>query len=317
MRFVLTGLGVLAALAMIAASCALNFDYWSAQGQTERESHILGVVSVAVDLMKAALPVLIVVALRERRIVYASVASCAFLLFLMASLVASIGFLTKTRGAKVGTQEALSARYLLVRQELAELDTQFTRLPSAVPVAAIEARIKAQQQNWRWKSTKHCTDATAPASRSFCAQYFVERERLGSAVTAARLAERRAQLHSEVTRLQRMGATQAADPQAQMLAHFMPWIDHSDARLGLMLFIAAFIEVGAALGLYLATGHGWVATNSSRTKLAGTRDTRQSQTRLPVPAASRSKRPRVTIDLQPETRPFALKPPRHPRSAGA
>lgn len=85
MSYILTVAGVLAALAMIAASCALNFDYWSAQGQTARESAILGVVSIAVDLMKAALPVFIMMALRPRRIVYTSVASCAFLLFLMAS----------------------------------------------------------------------------------------------------------------------------------------------------------------------------------------------------------------------------------------
>ena len=302
---------------MIAASCALNFDYWSAQGQTGLESHILGVVSVAVDLLKAALPVFIVVALWARRIIYASVACCAFLLFLMASLAASIGFLNKTHGAKVGTQEMLSASYLLVRQELTELDAELARLPSAPPVAAIKARIKAKQQNWRWTSTKDCTDATTSASRAFCAQYFVQREQLGAAVAAARLTARRTKLRVEVARLRQMGATQAADPQALLLARFVPGLDRSDAQFGLLLFIAAFIEVGAALGLYLATGHGWVATKSSWTNLVGTQDTREVQSQLPVPAISRREGPRVTIDLQPETRPFALKPRRPPKREGA
>ena len=317
MRFILTALGALAALAMIAASCALNFDYWGAQGQTAQQSLILGAVSVATDMMKAALPLFIVMAVRLRRLFYAGVATVAFLLFLAASLIASIGFLNETRGHKVGTQEALSVRYQLVRQELTELDSTHARLSATAPVAAIEARIRAQQQNWRWASTKHCTAATAIASRSFCTTYFATKEQLGAALAAARLATRRRKLRAEATRLQQMGATQAADPHTQLLARFVPGLDRSDAKLGLILFIAFFIEVGAALGLYLATGHGWVAARPWQWKSAGTKDTRQSQSRLPVPATSRSKRPHVTIDLQPETRPFALKPPRHPKAAGA
>ena len=317
MKFVLTALSVLAALVMIAASCALNFDYWSGQGETARESLILGAVSVAADVLKAALPVLIVLAVRAGRIVYAGAASIAFVLFLTASLLASVGFLNKTRGAKVGTQEALTARYLLVRQELGELADKLARLSATASVASIEARLKAQQQNWRWTSTKQCTDATATASRAFCSNYFAERERLGTAVAAARLTARRNKLRTEVTRLQQMGATQAADPQVQMVARFVPWITASDAKLALTMFIAVFIEFGAALGLYLATGHSWVASKAGRGKLVGILGTRHSEGRLPVPVAVGNKRPRVTIDLQPETRPFALKPPRPPKAAGA
>ena len=88
-------------------------------------------------------------------------------------------------------------------------------------------------------------------------------------MAAARLTARRTKLRTEVTRLQRMGATQSADPQVQMVARFMPWIEASDAKLGLTLFIAVFIEVGAALGLYLATGHGWVATKAGGEKVDG------------------------------------------------
>ena len=316
MKYVLTALGVPFALVMIAASCALNYDYWSGQGEMALQSLVLGAFFVAADVFKPGLPVLIALAWQARRIIYGSLASIAFLLCLIASLIASIGFLSKTRGAKVGTQEALSARYLLVRQELAELDTQLARLPATAPVATIKARLKAQQQNWRWTSTKHCTDATASASRAFCSQYFAEREKLGVAVAAARLTERRKKVRAEVTRLQQMGATQAADPQAQMLARFIPWIETSDAKLGLTLFIAVFIEVWAALGLYLATGHGWVAAKAGQRKLTGIPGTRQSESQSPVPVTARDRRPRVTIDLQPEMRPFALKPPRPPKAGG-
>ena len=316
MKYVLTGLGVPVALVMIAASCALNFDYWSGQGETALQSLILGAFFVAADVFKPGLPVGIALAVRARRFVYVGLASIAFLLFLAASITASIGFLNKTRGAKVGTQEALSARYLLVRQELAELDARLARLPATAPVATIEARIKAQQQNWRWTSTKDCTDATASASRSFCTAYFAERERLGAAAATARLTERRKKVRAEVTRLQQMGATLAADPQVQILSRFMPWIEASDAKLGLTLFIAVFIEVGAALGLYLATGHGWVAAKLGERKLTGILGTRQSESQFPVSVAARDRRPCVTIDLQPEMRPFALKPPRPPKAEG-
>ena len=136
MKYVLTGLGVPVALVMIAASCALNFDYWSGQGETALQSLILGAFFVAADVFKPGLPVGIALAVRARRFVYVGLASIAFLLFLAASITASIGFLNNTRGAKVGTQEALSARYLLVRQELAELDARLARLPATAPVMA-------------------------------------------------------------------------------------------------------------------------------------------------------------------------------------
>jgi hypothetical protein len=317
MRYALTTLIVLAALAMIAASCALNFDYWSAQGQTARESFILGAVSVAVDLMKSALPVFIVMALRALRIIYANVAACAFVLFVAASLISSIGFINKTRGANVSSHEALSARYRLVRQELAELDKQLTRVPAAAPVATIEARIKSLQQNWRWTSTKQCSNATASASRTFCTNYFATREKLGVAVATGRLAARRAELRSEVTQLQQIGATQIADPHAYLLARFVPGLDHSDAKLGLMLFFAVFIEVGAALGLYLATCHGWVTAHARRKELTDILGTRQSRSQPVTPLTALNHRSGVAIDLQPETRPFALKPPRQPKPTGA
>ena len=136
MRIALTVAGLAAALVLIAASCAMNYTYWHTQGQTAQEGLILGGVSVAVDVLKAMLPLLIVLAVRSRYFVYAGLAAIVFVVFVAASLVSAIGFIAMSRGARrSAAMKHLMARYDLTKQELAEVAGKLERISGASPVA--------------------------------------------------------------------------------------------------------------------------------------------------------------------------------------
>ena len=72
-----------------------------------------------------------------------------------------------------------------------------------------------------------------------------DRERLETRLTA---------LKSDASRLEEQGAARETDNQAAVLARFLS-LEPARIERGLMLFLAVLVEVGAALGLFLATGH--------------------------------------------------------------
>lgn len=257
MKYLLTAIGVVAAIALIVASCFMNFTFWHEQGRTEFEANIFGGVSVAVDILKSVLPVLIGFAVAARRWLYVVTASFGFVLFLSAALLAAVGFSSMNRGHVVGGRETVTAKYDLAKHELTELDNRASGLTGYPPAGTIEDNLKAMQQDKRWTSSASCTDATAGPSREFCTSYFAERAKLSSAIEANRIEERRTELRREVNQLRVAGAGEAADPQASLLARLLPsGVGVSRVQLALNIFFAVLVEFGAALGLYMATRHG-------------------------------------------------------------
>ena len=80
MRYLVTGIAVCAALALIGASALMNFVFWSEQGRSALEGQIFGGVSVALDILKSLLPLFIAFAVAGRRWIYAALGSTAFTL---------------------------------------------------------------------------------------------------------------------------------------------------------------------------------------------------------------------------------------------
>ncbi|NBV88149.1 MAG: hypothetical protein EBR88_01330, partial [Betaproteobacteria bacterium] len=81
-----TAVGVLAALVMLGASAGMNWVFLTSHGETELERQILGGVSVAVDVLKAALPFYLAWAWVGRRWLYVGLGSLVLVVFLVFSL---------------------------------------------------------------------------------------------------------------------------------------------------------------------------------------------------------------------------------------
>jgi cell division septum initiation protein DivIVA len=263
--------GALAALVMCAVSGAMNYLFMASLGKTPLEGHVLGAASAAADVLKALLPFFIAWSWRDGRIIAAGSGLVAILFFAAFSLLSAIGFAADNRGLLVEGRENLNRAYARMQREIQEAEAQRAALPSARPASIISEEIAQHQQNRRWSATRQCEEATASESRSYCEVYFSLRAELASANEADRLAESISTLQSEIQKLRGQGAGQDTDPQVSLFARIMG-VNPEPVRLALIIAIAVLVELGASLGLYLASGHRDGSRTPSNT------DTSQKQT---------------------------------------
>src|SRR5262249_39848091 len=92
------------------------------------------------------------------------------------------------------------------------------------------------------------------ASRTFCKGYFELKAEAARASEANRLEGQIAGLRDESRYLEQQGAGREADNQAAVLARLLG-LPAVKVERGLTFFLAMLVELGAALGLYFATGH--------------------------------------------------------------
>jgi hypothetical protein len=254
MKFLVTVVGTGAALTLIVASGVMNWVFMTSLGKSSFEQQILGAVSVAVSAFLALLPTLVVWAWRERRMVYVLLGLPVFLAFGAFSLSSAVGFAAKNRGSISEDRALYAARLTGVKQELQVVEAKLKDLSASRPLAVVEEELHGLEQDRRWQSSKSCAEATTDASRIFCKGYFQVKTEAARAGEAARLETRIANLRSEARYLEEQGAGREADNQAAVLASILG-LQASKVERGLMLFLAVLVEVGAALGLYFATGH--------------------------------------------------------------
>ncbi|MGO9546803.1 MAG: hypothetical protein ACLPPF_18650 [Rhodomicrobium sp.] len=287
MRYAISALAVGAALCLMGASGLMNFLFWLTQGQTEREANILGSVSVAFDIFKCVLPVSIAWAWAQGKRGYVLAGCILFALFFAFSFLSALGFAAGNRGMVSGGRESLGLRLEAASSELGNARLRLKDLNRQRPASVIEAEFKELQQDRFWKGSQNCANPSGGEAREFCKSYFGKRIELVAAVEAERLTRRIAELAGEVQTLKSQGAGEDKDPQASMLA-VLSGLAPEKAQKILIVGFAFLVELGAAFGLFLATGHSFGGGNSKpvagnaqgHTVLANIRDQRL----LPQPA---------------------------------
>lgn len=255
MRDFFSILGICAALVMCAVSAAMNYLFLASLGKTPIEGHVLGAASAAADVLKALLPFFIAWSWAAGRILAAVSGTLAFLFFAGFSLLSAIGFAADNRGVLVDTRQEVSAEYNRVQRSIGDAESRRNGLPDHRPAAVVIEEIGAHRQHRRWDTTKACMNATEAESRAFCADYFRLRAELAAATEAARLSAQIGSLQSEALKLRENGAGQDSDPQVSLLSGLTGRAQES-VRLALIVTVALLVEIGASLGLFLASGHG-------------------------------------------------------------
>ena len=140
--------------------------------------------------------------------------------------------------------------------DLEAAKAQVKSLPPHRVAAVIEAEINAMQKDRFWAGSQSCTDPSGREAQNFCKKLSDRRTELVSATTADRLAARVEQLSREAEGLKRQGAGQEKDPQAVMLS-VLSGMNVEDSKKAIIVFVALLVELGAAFGLFLATGHSF------------------------------------------------------------
>ena len=265
MRFLVMVVSAGAALTLIGASGRMNYAFMTSLGKSEAEQQILGAVSIAVSAFLALLPTLLLWATRERRMVYVVLGVPVFLAFAAFSLSSAVGFAAKNRGSLSEERALATARLAGVTQDIADSELKLARFGAFKPSSVLAEALHGLEQDRRWQSSKACEAATAEASRSFCKSYFELKGEAARSSEAERVDARLAALKRESVHLREQGAGTEADNQAAVLARFLG-VDAKKVERGLMLFLAVLVEIGAALGLYFATGHMRPQASSSKAR---------------------------------------------------
>ena len=254
MRFLVVVVSVGATLAFIAASGLMNWVFMTSLGKSEFEQHIFGAVSVAVSAFIALLPTLILWAYRERRYLYVVLGIPVFLAFVAFSLSSAVGFAAKNRGTMTEDRGLATSRLAGVMQEIDDAETKRKALGTPRPFAVIQEGLHGLELERKWQLSKSCQDATSEALRTFCKGYFEIKAEAARATELILLEEKIARLKNEARSYEEKGAGRQADNQAAVLASLLG-LQPTKVEQGLTLFLAVLVEIGAALGLYFATGH--------------------------------------------------------------
>jgi hypothetical protein len=254
MRFLVVVVSTGAALALIGASSLMNWVFMTSLGKSDFEQQIFGAVSVAVSAFIALLPALILWARRERRFVFVVLGVPVFLAFVAFSLSSAVGFAAKNRGSLTEDRTLATSRLTAVKQDIAEAEAKRKALGAPRPAAVVEQAVREFELDRKWMWSKECQDATSEALRSYCKGYFELKAEAARAAELARLDEKLDGLRNEARHYEEKGAGREADNQAAVLASLLGFQAVNIER-GLTLFLAVLVEIGAALGLYFATGH--------------------------------------------------------------
>jgi hypothetical protein len=214
--------------------------------------------------------------LRVREWGAALVAALGFALCLAVSLAGGIGTIAAGSDKSLATRAKLSASYADLRSELEALRSARSTLPAHRPAGTIESDMTAARVDRRWSTSSACTDATAGASRTFCADYARLQGELAAATTASELDLK---IRGLTDKFETVPAVRTVNPQAEVIARLFH-LSREDAEAWYALLFALAVEAAAMSVLLVAE-----TTTQQQRISAEDRTTRRNE--LPAPDAGR------------------------------
>ena len=226
-----TVVGYFGAAVLSAVSLIANLRYGLSLARHPLDQATYAGASVAIDLLKALLPVVALRLWGSRHRLVAIASAILWLGCLSWSLSNAIGFSLATRAevnAERGTEKVAHAGWVTT---VDRAERQLSALGNARPAAVVKADLAAANVSASvWARTKECTAITLPESYAACAAVVSLRRELAVAEVAERLEQSLAAGHAEL-RADKTGQAEI-DPQATALA-LLAGVDKSSIRTGL------------------------------------------------------------------------------------
>lgn len=244
-------LGLIASLAIIAASMSMNGLFLYGQGKTPIEAWVFVVLSVAADIWKAILPIVIAEAWETKRHGKVIAAGALLTVLLTFSFGSALGYAAVNRGFLSDARIFQSASLKDLERDRIRLDAVIARADGVRAVPVIERELAAQRVERAWELSKGCTEIGAREVREFCRAYRVLESEMASAADQVRLVAERAKLRERMAGLVAQGAGQESDALAAYLGR-LTGFGTPVLRDVLIVAIALVVELGSAFGLFLA-----------------------------------------------------------------
>ena len=257
------------ALSGISVLCCYVFGTHLAPGP---EGQLYGVLGGVADALKAFLPLAIAGALAARQKGRAAAGAAMFAVFSLYSFTSELGLYALGRNAVASDAVAAKEGYEAAKADRGRIDARLKEFGPQRPAGTVQADIDATKQGGLWRGSEGCTQATWPAARTFCTGFEKLKGELASAQEAERLRGQDERLAVKLSGFDLAAVMRSGDPQSEALSRFTGFSSQS-IRDALAVLVAALIELGSGLGL-------WVAT-------AGTKATRPT----PAPEAPRETEP--------------------------
>jgi hypothetical protein len=247
-----------AAILFIALSATMNALFLSSLGRTPLETGLLGLISVASDLAKAVLPVVIVRAILLRAWTQLTAAALMLALVVTLSLASGTGFAALTRGNSIAQRQAQSEGVAAAKRELLEVESRLQQLPHSRPISVVDADLATAMIDRRWTASKSCAEVFGPAARTYCTGIAILKAERTASIERENLARDRSGIRDKI---EHFGATDNSDsdPQSAVVALLLG-VDAATPRLALTAFTATVIELGSVLLILIVTGPtllGW------------------------------------------------------------
>lgn len=240
-----------AAALFIALSATMNGLFLASLGRTPTEASILAALSVAADVTKAVLPVVVVRAIVLRAWGQVIGASLMLGIVITLSLASGIGFAALTRGAATAARLADTEARSSIQRQLRDIDARLDLLPHGRTVGVLDVEIARTALDRFWTSSNSCTVIGAVAVRQFCAEVLRLKSERAAALDRKALMAERSTLTVRLASLS-SGAGES-DPQAVAVADVLG-VDTSRLRRGLSVALAVTIELGSVILILLLNG---------------------------------------------------------------
>ncbi len=258
MRWLLSGFGVLVSFGFIIAGAIMNWRYGLGIGRSAEDQKLNAAVHLLIDMCKVMMPFFMWWAWRARRLVVAAGAGLITAAAISYSAIGMAGYVnlswSMSSGALAGKQDQVADW----RAELGRAKDQLSALGVTQASSVIERELEGLRQDARWTMSASCTQATLPASRTYCADYKKREEEKAKAETAAALETQIEALRAKINQLSGVAgiATSArGDPRAEIVARVTGW-QLSRVQTVLALLFVGIVECMATFGTFLSLNHG-------------------------------------------------------------
>jgi hypothetical protein len=243
-------LAAVAAFIFIVVSAAMNSLFLSSLGRSNLEGGLFAAISVASDLAKAILPVIVLRALAAKALGRAAIAGAFLLGTILLSVCSGVGFASMTRGGITADRDSAAERLTQAKADLAEVEQKLTSLGKPRAASVIEANLNTLYIDKRWQASDECRSASWQQARSFCTDVQKLKTELAATKEITGLAEKRQSLRASIDAMRAAGAVEISDPQSEALAQ-LSGTKAQTVRAALMILLAVVLELGSVSLLLL------------------------------------------------------------------
>jgi hypothetical protein len=249
-RLVVLGLAG-AALVFVGVSAIMNAVFLASLGRTGPEAALLAAVSLAADLAKAVLPIVILqawLAANRSRLL----ASLSLLVVVVGlSITSGMGFAASVRDGAAAARQAHHDSQARLRRDLQDIDQRLAPIAAVRDARIVRREIATLEAGWLFAAASNCTAPKSAAARRHCNSLDQLRVTMAEADTRDDLMEKREVARQQLAALDAAGSSRDSDAQLTALATMIGW-SRDTIKVAMALWIAVTLEIGGFVLVGLA-----------------------------------------------------------------